>query len=285
MEGTYCGKLCEECQYKEMLQCPGCKEGPGKAWNCECELAKCCRDKGHQNCTTCSYSTSCGKLRGRNNEPEQRLRKREDEIEKKKMIEGKAVFLGKWLWILFWLIIPSTVAGIMTNENLVAVLPGLNLPGQILQVAALLLYGGVLIKIACEDERYKTAGVCCLISAGVSVLVTILSYGKETPGWTLLFTIPAMIVSLVGEYNEYSARAEVAGDVSPELFDKWTNLWKWFIGMTLGLLGSIVLMLIIPILGLIVALVTAIGTVVVSILKLVYLYRTAKTFREYSGSV
>lgn len=285
MEGTYCGKLCEECQHKEMLQCPGCKEGPGKAWNCECELAKCCRDKGHQNCTTCSYSTSCGKLRGRNSEPEQRLRKREDEIEKKKMIEGKAVFLGKWLWILFWLIIPSTVAGIMTNENLVAVLPGLNLPGQILQVAALLLYGGVLIKIACEDERYKTAGVCCLISAGVSVLVTILSYGKETPGWTLLFTIPAMIVSLVGEYNEYSAHAEVAGDVSPELFDKWTNLWKWFIGMTLGLLGSIVLMLIIPILGLIVALVTAIGTVVVSILKLVYLYRTAKTFREYSGSV
>lgn len=285
MEGTYCGKLCEECQHKEMLQCPGCKEGPGKAWNCECELAKCCRDKGHQNCTTCSYSTSCGKLRGRNSEPEQRLRKREDEIEKKKMIEGKAVFLGKWLWILFWLIIPSTVAGIMTNENLVAVLPGLNLPGQILQVATLLLYGGVLIKIACEDERYKTAGVCCLISAGVSVLVTILSYGKETPGWTLLFTIPAMIVSLVGEYNEYSAHAEVEGDVSPELFDKWTNLWKWFIGMTLGLLGSIVLMLIIPILGLIVALVTAIGTVVVSILKLVYLYRTAKTFREYSGSV
>lgn len=285
MEGTYCGKLCEECQHKEMLQCPGCKEGSGKAWNCECELAKCCRDKGHQNCTTCSYSTSCGKLRGRNSEPEQRLRKREDEIEKKKMIEGKAVFLGKWLWILFWLIIPSTVAGIMTNENLVAVLPGLNLPGQILQVATLLLYGGVLIKIACEDERYKTAGVCCLISAGVSVLVTILSYGKETPGWTLLFTIPAMIVSLVGEYNEYSAHAEVAGDVSPELFDKWTNLWKWFIGMTLGLLGSIVLMLIIPILGLIVALVTAIGTVVVSILKLVYLYRTAKTFREYSGSV
>lgn len=36
MEGTYCGKLCEECQYKEMLQCPGCKEGPGKAWNLNC---------------------------------------------------------------------------------------------------------------------------------------------------------------------------------------------------------------------------------------------------------
>lgn len=56
---------------------------------------------------------------------------------------------------------------------------------------------------------------------------------------------------------------------------------EWYIGMTLGLLGSILLMLIIPILGLLVALVTAIGTIVVSILKLVYLYRTAKVFREY----
>lgn len=96
-----------------------------------------------------------------------------------------------------------------------------------------------------------------------------------------LFIIPAMIVSLVGEYNEYSAHAEVVGDVAPVLSDKWTGLWKWYIGMTLGLLGSILLMLIIPILGLLVALVTAIGTIVVSILKLVYLYRTAKVFREY----
>ena len=106
------------------------------------------------------------------------------------------------------------------------------------------------------------------------------SSGQTTPPWTLVFTIPAMIVSLVGEYNEYSAHAEVVGDVAPVLSDKWTGLWKWYIGMTLGLLGSILLMLIIPILGLLVALVTAIGTIVVSILKLVYLYRTAKVFRE-----
>lgn len=65
MGDTYCGKLCEDCQFKDNLQCPGCKTGPGKTWMTECELAKCCMDKGHQNCTTCSYSTSCGKLRGR----------------------------------------------------------------------------------------------------------------------------------------------------------------------------------------------------------------------------
>lgn len=47
MGDTYCGKLCEDCQFKDNLQCPGCKTGPGKTWMTECELAKCCMDKGH----------------------------------------------------------------------------------------------------------------------------------------------------------------------------------------------------------------------------------------------
>lgn len=42
MGDTYCGKLCEDCQFKDNLQCPGCKTGPGKTWMTECELAKCC---------------------------------------------------------------------------------------------------------------------------------------------------------------------------------------------------------------------------------------------------
>lgn len=44
MGDTYCGKLCEDCQFKDNLQCPGCKTGPGKTWMTECELAKCCME-------------------------------------------------------------------------------------------------------------------------------------------------------------------------------------------------------------------------------------------------
>lgn len=130
MGDTYCGKLCEDCQFKDNLQCPGCKTGPGKTWMTECELAKCCMDKGHQNCTTCSYSTSCGKLRGRDNEPERRLERRSYEQEKQKKIADKADFLGKWLWILFWLIIPSIISSIMTEENVAERFPALNLPDK-----------------------------------------------------------------------------------------------------------------------------------------------------------
>ena len=52
-----------------------------------------------------------------------------------------------------------------------------------------------------------------------------------------------------------------------------------------AMLGSILIIVIIPILGLLVTLAAAIGLIVVSILKLVYLYRTAKLFRDYQGVI
>ena len=52
-------------------------------------------------------------------------------------------------------------------------------------------------------------------------------------------------------------------------------------GLLLGLFGCIFLALISAILGLLAMLADAIGLLVVGIVKLVYLYRTAKRFREY----
>lgn len=283
MQETYCGNVCEECLFREKLQCPGCKNGPGKAWRSECELAKCCSEKGHQACTTCSFRTSCGKLWGRKDEPERRLRRREAEQERRKRMAEKAQLLGKWLWILFWLVIPSNIAGIMTNETVAGLWPELNLPGQILQLAVLLIYGGILMKISCQEERYRNAGICCFLSAGANVLLTVMSV-RVAPGWTLAVSIPAMILSLVGEYNEYGAHAEVTRDVDSDLSEKWTRLWKWYIRMYLGLFISIVIVWISSILGLLLALAALIGIFVVSVLKLVYLYRSAKRFREYSDS-
>jgi hypothetical protein len=95
------------------------------------------------------------------------------------------------------------------------------------------------------------------------------------------FTIPAAIIALVGEYNEYMGHSAVLTGVDNELSEKWEVLWKWYIGLFLGMFGCILLMLIIPILGAIALIGAAIGLVVVGILKLVYLYRTAKLFREY----
>ena len=68
-----------------------------------------------------------------------------------------------------------------------------------------------------------------------------------------------------------------------DLSEKWLKLWKWFIRCMLGMIGSVILLLIAPFPGSILLLAASIGLAVVSIAKLVYLYRTAKVFRGYSA--
>jgi len=89
------------------------------------------------------------------------------------------------------------------------------------------------------------------------------------------------VLELCATYQEFYAHAEVLEELDPELAGKWRLLWKWWIGLLLGLFGCIFLALISAILGLLVLLADAIGLLVVGIVQLVYLYRTAKRFREY----
>ena len=285
MAETYCGKSCEECTKKEQLNCSGCKTGPGRQFGGDCELAKCIRDKGHETCETCGFKGNCGTLRSRESMPDYRIRKIEAEAMRKAAIAKQAPVLGKWLWIIFWLIIPSTIGSLMANESTAKILPGLFMPGQIINAICSLTYGAILLKLGSEEDRYRTAGICALIAGASSALAAIINGGSEGATWIMIITIPAAIVAIVGEYNEYMAHSVVLSGVDNELSEKWDVLWKWYIGLFLGIFGGILLMLIIPVLGAIAVIGATIGTVVVSILKLVYLYRTAKIFREYPVGV
>ena len=281
MGDTYCGKLCEECSYRVELQCPGCTDGPGNHWDPECELAKCCIDKGHRNCTTCSYKSSCSKLQMSDNMPERRIRDRELEKEKRERMSEKSGVLGQWLWLLFWLVIPGVIAGIMMDENVVNLAPWLYFPGLILDIVTHSAYGLILIKISSEDSRYRTAGICRFVNAGINLIMTVVSmrYGEAT--WLVSISLLAVVASMAGEYSEYYAHSDVVGDTDPELSDKWIGLWKWYFRTFVRLLCSIVIVLMNQVLGLLVALAALIGTISVSIMKLVYLYRSARLFRDY----
>lgn len=285
MAETYCGKTCAECTQKELLNCQGCKAGPGRQFGGDCELAQCVRGKGHETCGTCGFKGNCGTRRSRENMPDYRRRKIEAEEQRKAAVAKRAPILGKWLWILFWLIIPSTIGSLMTHETVVEFAPALYIPGQVLNAMVSVAYGLILVKLASEEDRYRTAGICALVAGGVSILIAVISRAAENPTWTLLVSIPAAVVSFVGEYNEYMAHSTVLTGVDNELSEKWEKLWKWYIGLFCAMIGSILVMLIIPILGALVILAAAIGTIVVSIMKLVYLYRTAKIFREYPVKV
>lgn len=281
MAETYCGKTCMECEKKDALNCPGCMAGPGAQCGGDCEIAKCSRAKGHDQCATCGFSQSCASLRNAHRLPEYRLKRREEEAFVQEAIARRAPVLGKWLWILFWLVIPSNIASLMTNETLMSVVPNLYVPGLLLGAATSAVYGVILLILRDEEERYKTAGICVLVHAGAELLVALLSPGGEAPMWTLAISIPASIVYYVGMYHEYSAHCTVLTGVNNLLSDKWMKLWKWTIGSFCALLGCLLLAVVAPLLAILVIVASAVALVVVIILRIVYLYQTADAFRSY----
>lgn len=281
MSNTYCGKSCTECTQKEALGCPGCKTGPGRTFAGECKLAQCCQKKGHESCDTCGFKENCGILRMCHQQPEIRKKKMELQQNRSQEMIEKAPFLGKWLWILFWLFVPSGIANILSNENIANLAPGIYLFGEILASISAFAYGFVLLKLSSQERQYRKAGFYSIISAVLSILVIVIISVAETLILPLLLTIPLLVVALVGQYYEFNAHAATLYHyrVDYELANKWKVLWKCNIGCMIALICSILVVLILPILGFLALLVAAIAIIVIGIMKLVYLYKTAMIFR------
>ncbi|MBE5710423.1 MAG: hypothetical protein EGR51_11075 [Oscillibacter sp.] len=143
-----------------------------------------------------------------------------------------------------------------------------------------LAYGVLLWQLREAAGRYRTAALCYLAGGIISGVLLLPAIPEGNWLWWLL-SLPVMVLELCAAYQEFYAHAEVLEELDPELAGKWRLLWKWWIGLLLGLFGCIFLALISAILGLLAILADAIGLLVVGIVKLVYLYRTAKRFREY----
>lgn len=280
MAKTYCLKSCAECQMKEQLNCPGCHQGPGERFKGDCALKKCCVGRGHETCETCNQNSWCGTFRGRERIPEQRLKEVEAERQRRVVLAQRAPILGKWLTVLFWLMIAAMVPALMLEENIVKWLPGLRIPGIVLQGLCILASGGILLRLSRLEPKYQTAAICNVVAQLASLATTQL-VNQEMLGLRLVITIPIAILGLVGKYNEMMAHCDVLVGVDGDQAAKWETLWKWTIGMELGAIGCILLTAIIPLLGAVVLLAVSIGTVVVGILEMVYLYRTAAIFRQY----
>lgn len=188
--------------------------------------------------------------------------------------------LAKWLWLLFWLVIPSVFSNILTMDTVAGAFPTAGVVGNVLAFLISLAYGVLLWQLREAAGRYRTAALCYLAGGIISGVLLLPAIPEGNWLWWLL-SLPVMVLELCAAYQEFYAHAEVLEELDPELAGKWRLLWKWWIGLLLGLFGCIFLALISAILGLLAILADAIGLLVVGIVKLVYLYRTAKRFREY----
>ncbi len=279
MEETYCGKNCETCSERATLHCPGCKLGPGRDYGGDCSIAKCCREKGHTSCVTCSFKGNCGPYQGRFSQPQFRREKAESGQKLQENIRQRASILAPNLMILFWLFVPSVVSGLFTNQQIKTASPKLYLVGELIGITVSIIYSVILIRMASVEELYQKAGILKLCGSILNFFTIFPLNSSTTPTWTLLISIPALILIIVGTYHEFQSHSSVLRDVDYNLSDNWEKLWKIYLGSTIALFVSPFIIIILPIIGLLLMAASAVVVIVASILRLIYLYRTANIFK------
>lgn len=269
MSETYCGKSCQTCGYRAETSCRGCLEEASR----ECKLALCCRQKGHKTCESCTYNSQCGMYRGRDTAPQFRLAQRKAVLEYQQSLREKGAVMAKWLWVLFWLFVPSTIASVLGDW-----VPSLRTVTTVVSMACLLIYGAVLLKLASQEQNYRTAGILTLVSAAGCVLALLI----ENQIAASFLVIILCVLDLLSSYYEFTAHADVLEGVDNLLSEQWRKLWKWMIGATIAMVLGVIFLIIV--IGALVVLAATIALLVIGILKLVYLYRTAQTFQFLSAS-
>ena len=236
MAATYCGKSCDICAYREELQCPGCRVGPGKLYGGDCALAKCCRNRGYQECQACRQKGGCYHYRTREHMPVYRRRSIAVEKEHMARVERQVPFFRRWLRILLWLVFPSTIASSLISVSVGGVLPLLTLIGWILGGMCSLIHGIVLFRLASEEAGYRTAGIYSLVAAMLNAAY--LCFGlRKSSIWVVVFAFVTMLATtlsvcceimshgtiLAGWDDDLAGRSDISAFPSFKAFSEMTE--------------------------------------------------------------
>lgn len=285
MAETYCGKNCSECAEYQNSLCPGCRQGPGSWLGNDCDIAQCARDKGCATCLGCDSEKTCILCAGASVMPERR-KQRAAAKEAGQALRRQRKNVGKWLWIYFWMLIPNFIAAFMTNNSVVQVLPGLKFPGEILSILVSVAQCVLLFLLAKEEKNYGYAAwaVVGLVVIGAVTLPLSEEALRDLPVLSALLLMGAAVLEAAVVFYECKGSMTVLIGVDDSLAGKWQKLWKryWIVAavMLAGTLVALMQSVFTAVIGLLAVLAALIGMIVVGIQRLIYLYKTAKLFRE-----
>ena len=268
MSESYCLKSCAECG-----QCSGCRSG---AYVARCDIAKCCREKNHENCDSCTRASFCPTRSVRDMMPQKIHDQDRREAERLATKRLNAGVMEKWVSIIFWCTIAAIAVGLLSFlEKAMPAFRWVELVAQA-GLSLMIAYGYWRMKDVCDG--FKTYAILSLVSQVISVVYTTL---QEGPVRTLI-AIPEIIIVLIAYRTQYLAFQEALSGIDGEMSYKWLRQWNLFkislLAMGAGLLFSIILSL----LGLVIIL-GGIGVLLfVMIREYVYLYQTAQICRCFS---
>lgn len=275
---SYCGKRCLDCEFRQSMECMGCTSGPGREEGGSCPLAQCRKGKKLSGCNACSDRFNCMNYALREDIPQANCDGARYRAANMKHLMLRAPLLGKWLPILFWLFVPNLIAGILKSDF---VAPSLVPVGMLLGMVCTLCYGVILLRLGSVEKQYHTSGVLCIISLCCSLLVLLLQEMDVLSGWTMLLSLPADLMVIIFTILEMNAHSAVLKNVDDDLARNWLTLRTGYIVLLCITFVSPFLVFVNATLAMIVLLISGIASICISIMKLVYLYRTSQVFARY----
>lgn len=274
-----CGKSCESCTWKEQLNCGGCREDMGKPFSGPCDIAACCRERGHEHCGTCTSFSLCSRRARRDDIPRLELQRREGEAAKQRRLAETAPLMGKWVWLMFWLVIPMELASLLTADFVAQAFPAAETVGTALEFLCGLAYALFLWKLTPVLREYRAAALCQLAVTLVNLVLPVVS---EKSALFFLLGVPSLIISFYGSYVEFFAHAQAVEPLDADLAAGWRKLWKLLL-LSLGALVLLFFSMFIGIFVMVLAALAAVGLAIYyAVTRMIYLWRTAKRFRAWT---
>lgn len=270
MAESYCLKSCAECG-----QCSGCRGG---AYAARCDIAKCCREKNHESCESCTRASFCSVRNGRDKMPGKLHDQDRREAELRQAYREKAAVLAKWTRIIFWCMIAANVVGIFgLLTEFVPIFRWFHLAGSVVLGLAVAC---CFFRMQEADEGFHTVAVLMLIAYGIDAAVAVF-----LPGESVLKTIVDILAAVLGivvmKRKTASFRDALSG-ISRELSEKWQKQWELY-KISLFIMGGGVLLS--PFIGVfvLVPIFAGLGVLLfVTIREYVYLWQTAVGCEAFS---
>ena len=270
MSESYCMKSCSECG-----GCTGCRTG---AYSAQCDIAKCCREKGHLSCESCTRSGGCPTRLSRDRMPGM-IREREyREAQALQSRRERVSVMKTWLPLVFGGMITLNVIDLVLGFFVYFV------GGQMLVILNALAQAGLLVtvgfgywKLQRADDGFYFVAICYWLSAVYHLLDSFM-LGESLLGGLLALLLA--VVGVISMRSEYLGFRDALSGVDRELLNKWDRQWTQTLYALAGFGISLVLFLI-PVLGALVMLCCMVFMLFLIIRHLVYLYQTMDRCREY----
>lgn len=195
-------------------------------------------------------------------------------LEPQGMTAETAQLMGKALTALFWLRICAIPTGLMTLPQWSQWIPQLRQLGMVVNYACLITTSSVYIRL--DNRFYRLAGWLDL--AGIIASVWLRSFDRG--GWLLVYYVLIFSETLISFYFRTRGHAQILRNTDAGLAGKWKRLGRGLLGTMAVLALGIGLLFVSKLVGSLVCLAAMIGVIVVVMMELVYLYKTARILRR-----